>query len=232
MPSKRIERVCKKCGEKKMVRKDSFREMCLKCANGKPKRFCENCKSVISANVNGHYPKRFCSKNCSDDFIVGENHPCFKDARTESKGYLLMSRDKKVIPEHRWVIEQHLKRKLRRDEVVHHINGIKSDNRIENLSVMKNIDHCLLHGEKTRKIKEKRCQRIYPKQKDVPFNLGQIWIDWKNDYRSYIVFKCGFCGKLWWGRKDHPAKYCSSKCFNDKTGFAKNLVSKYRWNKG
>jgi len=37
------------------------------------------------------------------------------------------------VAEHRFIIEQHLKRYLKRKEIVHHINGNPSDNRIKNL---------------------------------------------------------------------------------------------------
>lgn len=53
--------------------------------------------------------------------------------------------------EHRIIIENYLGRKLNRNEVVHHINGDKSDNRIENLKVMSLSEHTKLHM-KNRKI--------------------------------------------------------------------------------
>lgn len=38
-------------------------------------------------------------------------------------------------PEHRWIMMKELKRPLETWEHIHHINGIKSDNRLENLEV-------------------------------------------------------------------------------------------------
>ena len=53
---------------------------------------------------------------------------------------------------HRAVMEKHLGRKLRSDEVVHHINGDVKDNRIGNLQVMTVSEHGTLHGKrKTRR---------------------------------------------------------------------------------
>lgn len=46
---------------------------------------------------------------------------------------------------HRIIMERHIGRYLRPDEVVHHINHIRSDNRLENLRLMSVHDHMSMH---------------------------------------------------------------------------------------
>ena len=55
------------------------------------------------------------------------NHPS-----ADCKGYVI---------EHRYVMEQKLGKILKRYEQVHHINGIRDDNRIENLEVVQREKH-------------------------------------------------------------------------------------------
>lgn len=50
------------------------------------------------------------------------------------------------VPKHTLIMERHLGRYLEDDEVVHHINHVRDDNRIENLQIMTIREHCRLHG--------------------------------------------------------------------------------------
>ena len=60
-------------------------------------------------------------------------------------GYRQIRVNGKTIPEHRYIMEQHLGRKLERNELVHHIDGDRLNNTIENLEVMTIEEHARMH---------------------------------------------------------------------------------------
>ena len=67
---------------------------------------------------------------------------------------------------HRWLMEQFLGKKLSNNEVVHHKNGITTDNRLENLEVQSRSQHTKNHKTKPfyevyEKRKCKRCGKEF-----------------------------------------------------------------------
>lgn len=77
---------------------------------------------------------------------IGELNGSFDgNPRYTKDGYIEIWNGSKRILEHRYIMEQYLNRKLNSDEVIHHINGIKDDNDINNLELTNQSEHMKKH---------------------------------------------------------------------------------------
>lgn len=72
-------------------------------------------------------------------------------------GYMRININGSRVLEHRYIMEQHLGRKLCRGERIHHKNGDTSDNRIENLELCSShSEHMKKHHQYTWKVRKVR----------------------------------------------------------------------------
>lgn len=147
---------------------------------------------------------RFCCRSHASKFWGSRNtafkpgHKCFTESKGESKhqqGYRLIYAPNhpnrtihNYIMEHRLVMERHLNRLLRRDEVIHHLNGIRSDNRLENLELLSASEHTKRHP---------------------PDRWRVLWVD-KTCLNCKEVFKITSLVN-----KNTRRKYCSQKCYHE-----------------
>lgn len=69
-----------------------------------------------------------------------------RQPRLQKNGYLTITIGNKKQYVHRMIMEAHLGRKLKRNEHVHHLNGIKTDNRLENLQLISASEHSRQHA--------------------------------------------------------------------------------------
>lgn len=104
--------------------------------------------------------------------LSGEASPTYKGGTVIDKdGYVRVRGAGRFQLEHRLAAERVLGRPLKRGEVVHHVNGIRTDNRPQNLLICTDAYHRLIHTrqdalEATGSPDSRRC--IYCRQYDAP----------------------------------------------------------------
>lgn len=144
---------CPRCKKIRTARWDGFKER--KKVSGDKSFLCASCRSIKDdayRSVHGYAVKSYKA------FPV-ETWPILSK----------MCKKSKQIPVHRAIMAIHLGRPLRPDENIHHINGDKTDNRIENLKILSPSEHSMTHlaealsnyskiKEENNKLKEEICR--------------------------------------------------------------------------
>ncbi len=155
----------KKAGdEKKFKQDDTGQWWWYSISKGKPYRLrvdvlkCNFCKEAFLIPI-GRKRRKYCSRKCAGDafnaknpnFFKRENNGHWTGGRIKRRGYIHLhapnhpacqGNTRKYVLEHRLVMEKYLGRYLKSYESIHHINGIKDDNRLENLELWTKIHPC------------------------------------------------------------------------------------------
>lgn len=87
----------------------------------------------------------YCSRKCSSEAHSGPNHHFWKGGKRTKYKFLRINGN--LVKEHRHVMAQHLERKLRRKEVVHHIDEDGMNNKLSNLHLF-HCEACHQHHHK------------------------------------------------------------------------------------
>jgi len=155
--------ICNKTFEYKYSNKDQkyCSNKCSAMARANKKTIkCDYCgkefERILSA-INKRQ-KHYCSNECCYLDKAGKERNKPSNGIIMQEGYVFLhQKPNQYKAKHRIVMEQHLGRKLSSNEIVHHIDGNKTNNDISNLVLVTRAEHVNIHRKQlleSRKIKK------------------------------------------------------------------------------
>jgi hypothetical protein len=167
-----------------------------------PKKECEcGCGELIPSITRRGYPARF--KNGHGQ--KGKLHRNWKGGRYEHKGYVYILKpdhpqadNTGYIPEHRWIYEQYYNVCILPWIEIHHINGVKNDNRIENIITVDRKQH--RQFDKVIDMSKRICSKCGTNKPSIRKDNGKP--RWNYIEKDLV---CGKCYMKWY---DENKRFC------------------------
>lgn len=151
---------------------------------------CDHCdEQCFTSKKSAKKSLNFCSRKCR---FSGKHNPSYTKDGILHNGYRLirmhehpMATKSGYIKEHRLIMASHLGRNLKSDEHVHHINGNKLDNRVENLVLLTASEHKEEHYNVLKNLKSR--EMILYKIIDDILPLAIRYADGRHTYAPSTV---------------------------------------------
>ncbi len=151
--AKTVEFTCKTCGKKftcykndQRVKNNSVKYCCKQCSDEARKtgqiKQCPICGKDFYTTRH-----KYCSTECGHKHKIQNTIHKIYFENGYKIAYINGYNKKGNAKIHRLIMEKAIGRRLDQDEVVHHIDGNKTNNNIENLVIMSRKEHSRLHRE-------------------------------------------------------------------------------------
>lgn len=136
---------------------------------------CPKCGQLFRPlRSSSRYCSRACMWACNGKHQVKRVQVWWVNKKGYIEGRVVLKDGTEVhVKQHRWIMEQHLGRKLLKSEDVHHIDGDKKNNDVSNLQVVSHAEHSVMHHAGTRRSAEAKknisegCRRREQRKRDL-----------------------------------------------------------------